>query len=147
MYHTAVGKYCIFFQTRKKLQPTNILCHDCDEDIYENRMCFTSENVKMLKFSLFFQINIFGHVVGAITGNGNFELLSLRLSVTNSIVDPWIYIVFRKDTIDFLQHKVVNQIFPSREAPSSSVTNSTQFHSDSPVSPVLQVVSQITETK
>nr|XP_022318323.1 prostaglandin E2 receptor EP4 subtype-like [Crassostrea virginica] len=92
-------------------------------------------------------INIFGHVVGAITGNGNFELLSLRLSVTNSIVDPWIYIVFRKDTIDFLQHKVVNQIFPSREAPSSSVTNSTQFHSDSPVSPVLQVMSQITETK
>ncbi|XP_048764532.1 prostaglandin E2 receptor EP4 subtype-like [Ostrea edulis] len=52
-------------------------------------------------------INIFGHAVGTISGNGQFELFALRISVTNSIVDPWIYIVFRKSTVEFFQHKAL----------------------------------------
>lgn len=31
--------------------------------------------------------------------NGSLELLVLRLAVTNSIVDPWIYILLRKETL------------------------------------------------
>lgn len=33
------------------------------------------------------------------TTNGSLELLVLRLAVTNSIIDPWIYILLRKETI------------------------------------------------
>jgi hypothetical protein len=31
--------------------------------------------------------------------NGSLELLVLRLAVTNSIVDPWIYILLRRETL------------------------------------------------
>lgn len=33
------------------------------------------------------------------TTNGSVELLVLRLAVTNSVVDPWIYILLRKETV------------------------------------------------
>lgn len=36
-------------------------------------------------------------------GDGPLELLVLRFAVTNSIVDPWIYILLRKETLDGLK--------------------------------------------
>ncbi|XP_061182326.1 prostaglandin E2 receptor EP4 subtype-like [Saccostrea echinata] len=42
---------------------------------------------------------IFAHAVFWMDGDGGTELLVLRLAVTNSIIDPWIYILLRKETI------------------------------------------------
>nr|XP_022336532.1 prostaglandin E2 receptor EP4 subtype-like [Crassostrea virginica] len=36
-------------------------------------------------------------------GDGPLELLVLRFAVTNSIIDPWIYILLRKETLDGLK--------------------------------------------
>ncbi|XP_061166024.1 prostaglandin E2 receptor EP4 subtype-like [Saccostrea echinata] len=58
-------------------------------------------------------VNIFGHAVGTISGNGQFELNSVRLSILNSIIDPWIYILFRKDTFDFFKRRAVTLGFIS----------------------------------
>ncbi|XP_061183479.1 uncharacterized protein LOC133191758 [Saccostrea echinata] len=45
-------------------------------------------------------IVILAHAVGEMSGQGNRELLVLRLAVSNSIVDPWIYILIRKETLE-----------------------------------------------
>ncbi|XP_061183477.1 prostaglandin E2 receptor EP4 subtype-like [Saccostrea echinata] len=42
---------------------------------------------------------IFAHACHLMNSNGSVELLVLRLAVTNSIVDPWIYILLRKETV------------------------------------------------
>ncbi|XP_062578505.1 prostaglandin E2 receptor EP4 subtype-like [Saccostrea cucullata] len=42
---------------------------------------------------------IFAHAVFWMDGDCGTELLVLRLAVTNSIIDPWIYILLRKETI------------------------------------------------
>ncbi|XP_048764526.2 thromboxane A2 receptor-like [Ostrea edulis] len=44
-------------------------------------------------------VNILQHASGSITGEGTTELNLLRMGVTNSVVDPWIYILFRKEVI------------------------------------------------
>lgn len=51
----------------------------------------------MLGFIL--QVNILQHVSGATSGVGEMELLLVRLSITNSVIDPWIYILFRKEVV------------------------------------------------
>lgn len=79
-------------------------------------------------------INIFGHAIGTLSGNGQFELVALRISVTNSIVDPWIYIVFRKDTFDFFQRKVMNRIFASQLTTGPSSTHDSEVSREPSVS-------------
>ena len=54
-----------------------------------------------LNFSFFNQIIIFGHVTRLISNNGFMKLLVVRLGITNSIVDPWIYILLRKENFVF----------------------------------------------
>eukprot|EP00105_Crassostrea_gigas_P029855 XP_011451921.1 PREDICTED: prostaglandin E2 receptor EP4 subtype [Crassostrea gigas] len=44
-------------------------------------------------------VNILQHVSGATSGVGETELLLVRLSITNSVIDPWIYILFRKEVV------------------------------------------------
>ncbi|XP_062586167.1 prostaglandin E2 receptor EP4 subtype-like [Saccostrea cucullata] len=69
-------------------------------------------------------INIFGHAVGTISGNGEFELNSVRLSILNSIIDPWIYILFRKDTFDFFKRRVGRLGFISVSSSTSGTQSS-----------------------
>lgn len=45
------------------------------------------------------QVNILQHASGSIEGEGFTELTVLRMAVTNSVVDPWIYILFRKEVL------------------------------------------------
>lgn len=47
-------------------------------------------------------VNIFQHASFYITGQGKTELNLLRLAVTNSVIDPWIYILFRKESLVML---------------------------------------------
>lgn len=54
---------------------------------------------KSLLFSFALKVNILQHASGSITGEGTTELNLLRMGVTNSVVDPWIYILFRKEVI------------------------------------------------
>ncbi|XP_062586185.1 prostaglandin E2 receptor EP4 subtype-like [Saccostrea cucullata] len=44
-------------------------------------------------------VNILQHASGATDGEGKTELNLLRMGVTNSVVDPWIYILFRKEVL------------------------------------------------
>lgn len=44
-------------------------------------------------------VNILQHASGSIEGEGFTELTVLRMAVTNSVVDPWIYILFRKEVL------------------------------------------------
>ncbi|XP_061182327.1 prostaglandin E2 receptor EP4 subtype-like [Saccostrea echinata] len=48
---------------------------------------------------------IFAHAAMWIEGNGPRELLVLRFAVTNSVVDPWIYILLRKENLRILQKR------------------------------------------
>ena len=43
------------------------------------------------------------HASGNLQSEGKLELLFLRLAVTNAIVDPWIYILLRKETLESVQ--------------------------------------------
>ncbi|KAK3089756.1 hypothetical protein FSP39_006250 [Pinctada imbricata] len=54
-------------------------------------------------------INILEHATLRNDENGSTELLVLRFAVTNSIIDPWIYILLRKETLEFIQ-KVYNRL-------------------------------------
>lgn len=42
------------------------------------------------------------------TPNQGTELLSLRLAVSGSIVDPWVYILLRKETLSYI-HKMMRR--------------------------------------
>ncbi|XP_061166021.1 prostaglandin E2 receptor EP4 subtype-like [Saccostrea echinata] len=42
-------------------------------------------------------VNMLQHASKTISGEGETELLLVRLSLTNSVIDPWIYILFRRE--------------------------------------------------
>ncbi|XP_056002660.1 prostaglandin E2 receptor EP4 subtype-like isoform X2 [Ostrea edulis] len=44
-------------------------------------------------------VNILQHASGSIHGEGPTELNFVRMAVMNSVVDPWIYILFRKEVL------------------------------------------------
>ncbi|XP_062576023.1 prostaglandin E2 receptor EP4 subtype-like [Saccostrea cucullata] len=68
---------------------------------------------------------IFAHACHLMNSNGSVELLVLRLAVTNSIVDPWIYILLRKETVlGLLKIKAV--IFGSCVSNNNPETNSVE---------------------
>ncbi|XP_062578508.1 prostaglandin E2 receptor EP4 subtype-like [Saccostrea cucullata] len=46
---------------------------------------------------------ILGHAALWISGNGSRELTVVRFGITNSIIDPWIYILLRKENFKALQ--------------------------------------------
>ncbi|XP_062620314.1 prostaglandin E2 receptor EP4 subtype-like [Saccostrea cucullata] len=46
-----------------------------------------------------FILDVFLHVVGLVEGNGKVELWLIRLSYMNSIINPWLYIVLRKESL------------------------------------------------
>lgn len=48
-------------------------------------------------------INMLGHLFGTFEGWPSFELLGIEMATTNSIIDPWIYIIFRKETFSLAQ--------------------------------------------
>ncbi|XP_062578509.1 prostaglandin E2 receptor EP4 subtype-like isoform X1 [Saccostrea cucullata] len=48
---------------------------------------------------------IFAHAAMWVEGNGPRELLVLRFAVCNSVVDPWIYILLRKENLRILQKR------------------------------------------
>ncbi|XP_048758823.1 prostaglandin E2 receptor EP4 subtype-like [Ostrea edulis] len=48
---------------------------------------------------------ILGHAALWISGNGSRELLVVRFGITNSIIDPWIYILLRKENFIALQKR------------------------------------------
>lgn len=52
------------------------------------------------------QVNILQHASGSIEGEGFTELTVLRMAVTNSVVDPWIYILFRKEVLMIILHAI-----------------------------------------
>lgn len=45
------------------------------------------------------QINILQHASGAISGEDVTELILLRMGVSHSVLDPWIYILLRKEIL------------------------------------------------
>lgn len=53
-------------------------------------------------FSYLYQINILQHATGAVEGENTTELDLLRMAVTNSVLDPWIYILLRKESLMFV---------------------------------------------
>lgn len=80
------------------------------------------------------QIVIFGHATAWAEDNGRLELLAVRLAVTNSIVDPWIYILFRKENIILITRKLGNfwsKLSVSSSSVSNDVTPSSNAHKQS----------------
>ncbi|XP_061191571.1 prostaglandin E2 receptor EP4 subtype-like [Saccostrea echinata] len=53
-------------------------------------------------------INMLGHLTGTFEGTPSFELLGIEMATTNSIIDPWIYIIFRKESFNFV-HEIYNK--------------------------------------
>ena len=53
-------------------------------------------------YFVFDQFTILGHAGRWIHGNGSRELLVLRFAVNNSVIDPWIYILLRKQKHSWL---------------------------------------------
>ncbi|XP_061166018.1 prostaglandin E2 receptor EP4 subtype-like [Saccostrea echinata] len=49
-------------------------------------------------------VNIFQHATFFTSGQGKTELTFLRMGVTNSVIDPWIYILFRKEVFIMLMN-------------------------------------------
>ncbi|KAK3090626.1 hypothetical protein FSP39_013243 [Pinctada imbricata] len=49
-------------------------------------------------------VDILLHAAIYLEGQGDLELDLLRLAVTNAIVDPWIYIFLRRETLEFVQN-------------------------------------------
>ncbi|XP_062586226.1 prostaglandin E2 receptor EP4 subtype-like [Saccostrea cucullata] len=47
-------------------------------------------------------VKILQHASGAVTGEGDTELNLLRMGVFNSVLDPWVYILFRKEFLLFV---------------------------------------------
>lgn len=69
---------------------------------YLNKTYIFMQSKGILYFFSKFQVNIFQHASFYITGQGKTELNLLRLAVTNSVIDPWIYILFRKESLVML---------------------------------------------
>uniref|UniRef100_K1QHI8 Prostaglandin E2 receptor EP4 subtype n=1 Tax=Magallana gigas TaxID=29159 RepID=K1QHI8_MAGGI len=47
-------------------------------------------------------VNVFQHATFSVSGQGKTELTFLRMAVTNSVIDPWLYILFRKENLVML---------------------------------------------
>ena len=50
-----------------------------------------------------FQINMFAQPLRILQGMESFQLLGLRLSFLNCVLNPWLYILVRRETFSFLQ--------------------------------------------
>lgn len=50
-----------------------------------------------------FQINVFARPLRILQGMESFEVLGLHLAYVNSVLNPWLYILLRKETVMFLQ--------------------------------------------
>lgn len=48
-------------------------------------------------------INVIARPLGILQGTESFEILGLRLAYVNSVLNPWLYILLRKETVVFLQ--------------------------------------------
>lgn len=48
-----------------------------------------------------FQINVFARPLRILKGMESFEVLGLRLAYVNSVLNPWLYILLRKETVMF----------------------------------------------
>lgn len=54
--------------------------------------------MQFLKKEFVTQFTMLGHAAKWIHGNGARELLVLRFAVNNAMIDPWLYILLRKET-------------------------------------------------
>lgn len=63
---------------------------------------------------------IFGNATKLIFENDSVDLLAVRLSITNSIVDPWIYILLRREHLIAITRKFENMFGKISFAASSS---------------------------
>ncbi|XP_062578510.1 prostaglandin E2 receptor EP4 subtype-like isoform X2 [Saccostrea cucullata] len=63
------------------------------------------KNMRASKRGLNRKSIIFAHAAMWVEGNGPRELLVLRFAVCNSVVDPWIYILLRKENLRILQKR------------------------------------------
>lgn len=76
--------------------------------------------VSLLQFTnwclMFYQVNILQHANFALPETaGKTELLLTRLSITNSVVDPWIYILLRREIYSSLL-ACVRRVYHTRRA-------------------------------
>ena len=72
-------------------------------------------------------MNILRHVSGDVSGVGETELLLVRLSITNSVIDPWVYILFRREVMSVALNcarRVIRTIEKTQKSCSQSVTGS-----------------------
>ncbi|XP_062620668.1 prostaglandin E2 receptor EP4 subtype-like [Saccostrea cucullata] len=118
---------------------TTVIIKVCYDSRKKKNMCITKKkNTYILVFLVLvvilftscitpLLINIFGHAIGTISGNGRFELNAIRIAVLNSIIDPWIYIVFRKDTFAFFRRLALTLGLVSE---SSSTSDSPSSHKE-----------------
>lgn len=71
--------------------------------IYEGKQSQGFNSLTKSNFvSLTFQVNVFQHATFSVSGQGKTELTFLRMAVTNSVIDPWLYILFRKENLVIL---------------------------------------------
>lgn len=72
--------------------------------------------------SLTFQVNVFQHATFSVNGQGKTELTFLRMAVTNSVIDPWLYILFRKENLVMLVN-FGNRLLGRNSSPQQSNTS------------------------
>ncbi|XP_078335818.1 uncharacterized protein LOC111137929 isoform X2 [Crassostrea virginica] len=61
----------------------------------------TKEKIHSIKVSMR-QVDIFLHATGLRSDNGPLEMWFERLTFLNAIIDPWIYIILRRESIQKL---------------------------------------------
>ncbi|XP_061166022.1 prostaglandin E2 receptor EP4 subtype-like [Saccostrea echinata] len=72
-------------------------------------------------------VNILGHATFALLETaGKSELLFTRLSITNSVVDPWLYIIFRREIYSALLSGVKRLCPTEKESQTDSAPNQPQ---------------------
>lgn len=67
-----------------------------------NRVKVFNSLTKSNSVSLTFQVNVYQHATFSVSGQEKTELTFLRMAVTNSVIDPWLYILFRKENLVIL---------------------------------------------
>lgn len=85
-------------------------------------MCVLFDTYIYFLYIFVLQIVIFGHATALFNDVGTLELCVVRLAVTNPIIDPWIYILFRKENIFAITRKLGN-FRGKTQVESSSVKN------------------------
>ncbi|XP_061169030.1 prostaglandin E2 receptor EP4 subtype-like [Saccostrea echinata] len=127
---------------------TSVVIKVCYDSRQKKNMCITKKKNTYIMVFLFLivilftscisplLITIFGHAIGTISGNGLLELNAIRLSISNSIIDPWIYIVFRKDTFEFFKRMtltlgLISESSSTSDTPSSNKENPSSDQIDS----------------